>query len=91
MAHSLNEFLAAATADTIRCTNQFEIELNTGDEELNKIIEDNKIILFGQNLAIPSRGIQYADVRVISRLFMNIGRKYLQQFINQTNFGATNV
>jgi len=62
MAHSLNEFLAAATADTIRCTNQFEIELNTGDEELNKIIEDNKIILFGQNLAIPSRGIQYADV-----------------------------
>jgi len=47
MAHPLNEFLAAATSDTIRCTNQFEIEINTGDEELNKIIEDNKIILFG--------------------------------------------
>ena len=62
MAHPLNEFLAAATSDTIRCTNQFEIEINTGDEELNKIIEDNKIILFGQNLAIPTRSISYADV-----------------------------
>lgn len=61
-ANPLNAFLAAATADTIRCTNQFEIELNTGDDELNSIIADKKVVLFGQNLAIPSRSIQYADV-----------------------------
>ena len=62
MANPLNKFLAAATADTIRCTNQFEIELNTGDDELNSIIENKNVILFGQNLSIPSRSIQYADV-----------------------------
>ena len=62
MANPLNKLLAAATADTIRCTNQFEIELNTGDDELNGIIENKNVVLFGQNLSIPSRSIQYADV-----------------------------
>lgn len=62
MANPLKKFLAAATADTMRPTNQFEIEVNTGDDELNSIIADNNIMLFGQNLAIPQRGITYAPV-----------------------------
>ena len=36
-------------------------------------------------------GMGYAPTWVISRLFINIGLKNLQQNINKTNFGATNI
>ena len=60
MARALNEFLAAATADTIRCTNQFEIEAISGYGDIDAILKD--ITLFGQTFTIPKRNIEYANV-----------------------------
>ena len=60
MAHALNEFLQAATADNIRCTNQFEIEATSGYSDVDAVLE--KTMIFGQNLAIPTRSINYATV-----------------------------
>lgn len=43
MAHALNEFLAAATADTIRCTNQFEIEVTSGYADVDQALAETMI------------------------------------------------
>ena len=40
MAHSLQEFLNAATADTIRCNNQFQISITTGYADLDAEAEN---------------------------------------------------
>lgn len=60
MARSLNKFLEAATADTIRCTNQFEVEFVSGIPEVDALMEDT--IIFGQSFTIPSRSVNYAPV-----------------------------
>lgn len=60
MAHTLEEFLQAATSDTIRCTNTFEIEATSGYDDVDAVLE--KTMLFGQSISIPSRGINYASV-----------------------------
>lgn len=60
MAHPLSEFLQAATSDTIRCTNTFEIECSSGYSDVDSVIQ--KVTLFGQNINIPARGIEYAPV-----------------------------
>ena len=38
MAHPLSEFLQAATSDTIRCNNTFEIEASSGYSDVDSII-----------------------------------------------------
>ena len=60
MAHSLSEFLTAATGDTIRCTNQFQISITTGYSDLDAEMENT--LLFGQSFAIPTRSTEYAEV-----------------------------
>ena len=45
MANSLDRFLQAATSDTIRATNTFEIECSSGYDDVDAIIE--KVTLFG--------------------------------------------
>jgi hypothetical protein len=60
MARALNEFLAAATADTIRCTNQFEVEAISGYSDIDAVLKD--ITLFGQTFTVPKRTIEYAEV-----------------------------
>ena len=60
MARSLQEFLNAATSDTIRCTNQFEVEYVSGISEVDALMED--VIIFGQGFKIPSRSVEYAPV-----------------------------
>lgn len=60
MAHNLNEFLNAATADTIRCTNQYELEATSGYSDVDAVL--NGVMLYGQSATIPSRAIEYASV-----------------------------
>jgi len=60
MAYSLDQFLQAATSDTIRNTNTFEIEASSGYDDIDAVI--TKITMFGQNITIPERGIDYAPV-----------------------------
>lgn len=60
MAHSLAEFLNLAQSDTIRCTNQFQINITTGYSDIDAEIE--KVLLFGQSFTIPQRQIEYANV-----------------------------
>lgn len=60
MANSLAQFLQAATSDTIRNTNTFEIEATSGYDDIDAVIK--KITMFGQSITIPERGITYAPV-----------------------------
>lgn len=60
MARSLQEFLNAATSDTIRCTNQFQVTITTGYQDIDALAED--VMIFGQSFNVPSRAIEYAEV-----------------------------
>lgn len=60
MAHSLQEFLTAATSDTVRSTNQFQISITTGYPDLDAEVEN--VLLFGQSFQVPSRATEYANV-----------------------------
>ena len=60
MAHSLQEFLTAATADTIRCTNQFQITITTGYSDIDAQMENT--LLYGQSFTVPQRSNEYAEV-----------------------------
>lgn len=60
MARALSEFLNAATNETIRCTNQFEVEFVSGIPEVDAVMED--VMIMGQSFTIPSRTVEYAEV-----------------------------
>lgn len=60
MAHSLEEFLNAAHADNVRCTNQFQINITTGYSDLDAEME--QVLLFGQSFTIPQRSNEFAEV-----------------------------
>lgn len=60
MAHSLQDFLQAASGDTIRCTNQYELEATSGYSDIDAIL--NGVMLYGQSATIPKRTVNYANV-----------------------------
>lgn len=60
MATSVEDFIIAATADNIRCNNQFEIEAVSGIPEVDAVLKT--AIMFGDSLSIPSRTVNYAEV-----------------------------
>ena len=60
MAHSLQEFLNAANADTIRCTNQFQITITTGYSDIDAQMENT--LLYGQSFTVPQRSTEFAEV-----------------------------
>ena len=60
MAHSLQEFLNAANADTIRCTNQFQIMITTGYSDIDAQMENT--LLYGQSFTVPQRTTEFATV-----------------------------
>ena len=60
MAHSLQEFLNAANADTIRCTNQFQITITTGYSDIDAQMENT--LLYGQSFTVPQRSTEFATV-----------------------------
>ena len=60
MAESLQNFLNAATQDTIRATNQFELFVTSGYSDVDAVLK--KVTLFGKGLTLPSRTIEYGSV-----------------------------
>ena len=60
MAHSLQEFLNAANADTIRCTNQFQITITTGYSDIDAQMENT--LLYGQSFTVPQRTTEFSTV-----------------------------
>lgn len=60
MANSVTRFLAEATADNIRVTNQFEVEAVSGYPDVDAVLEG--VMLFGTSISIPTRGVEYATV-----------------------------
>ena len=60
MATSVNQFLAAATANNIRCDNQWEAEFISGYDDVDAVLK--KAVMFGGNFTIPGRTINYASV-----------------------------
>lgn len=60
MATSVNQFLAAATANNIRCNNQWEAEFISGYDDVDAVLKT--AVMFGNNFTIPGRTINYASV-----------------------------
>lgn len=60
MATSVNQFLAAATANNIRCDNQWEAEFISGYDDVDAVLKT--AVMFGSNFSIPGRTINYAPV-----------------------------
>lgn len=60
MARSLQEFLNAASSNTIRVNNQFEVMATSGYSDIDKVLET--AVMFGQGIALPDRKIEYASV-----------------------------
>jgi hypothetical protein len=60
MATSVNQFLAAATANNIRCNNQWEAEFISGYDDVDAVLKT--AVMFGSNFTIPGRTINYATV-----------------------------
>lgn len=60
MARALNEFLAAATSNTIRCNNQYEIMATSGISEIDNVLDT--AVMFGKGFSIPGRTIEYSSV-----------------------------
>ena len=60
MATALNQFLNAATANNVRCNNQWEAEFISGYHDVDKVLKT--AVMFGSNFSIPGRGINYAPL-----------------------------
>ena len=60
MAHSLAEFLNAVNSDTIRVSNQFQLNITTGYADIDAQMQNT--LLYGQSFTIPQRSTEFADV-----------------------------
>ena len=60
MATAVNQFLAAATANNIRCNNQWEAEFISGYDDVDAVLKT--AVMFGSNFTIPGRTVNYASV-----------------------------
>jgi len=60
MATAVNQFLAAATANNIRCDNQWEAEFISGYDDVDAVLKT--AVMFGGNFTIPGRTVNYASV-----------------------------
>lgn len=68
--HSLQEFLNATDANTIRVNNQFEVEAYTGYSELDDALKTG--IMFGQGITLPNRTLEFASVSYKGAEFANL-------------------
>ena len=60
MATSIEEFLNAASSNTIRANNQWEAVFTSGYNDIDAVLK--KAVMFGKNFEIPNRTIDYASV-----------------------------
>ena len=60
MATPITDFLAAATADTIRANNQYEVRCTSGYSDIDNVLKT--AVMFGSNFTLPERGQEYATV-----------------------------
>lgn len=70
MARSLQEFLNATNANTIRANNQFEVEVYTGYPDLDAALHTG--IMFGQGITLPNRTLEFAPVSYKGAEFTNL-------------------
>lgn len=59
-ATSYAQFLQQATTNTIRATNQWEVELTSGYKDVDSVLRDVRLMV--QGFTIPSRTVNYAEV-----------------------------
>ena len=60
MATPVSQFLAAATANNVRCNNQWEAEFISGYDDVDAVL--TAAVMFGDSFSIPGRTINYASV-----------------------------
>lgn len=60
MATSIDEFLNAASSNTIRANNQWEAVFTSGYNDIDKVLKT--AVMFGKNFELPNRTIEYASV-----------------------------
>lgn len=60
MATAINQFLQAATSNTLRANNQYEVMATSGMTEVDDVLKT--AVMFGNNMTLPNREIEYAPV-----------------------------
>lgn len=70
MAHALQDFLNAANSNTIRSTNQYEIEIQSGYSDIDEVLQT--AAMFGQNFTLPNRTLEFASVSYKGAEFTNL-------------------
>lgn len=70
MAHSLNEFLNATNANTIRANTQWELEAVSGYKEIDDVL--TTAVIFVQNFNLPNRTLEFANVSYKGAEFTNL-------------------
>lgn len=60
MATSIDEFLNAASSNTIRANNQWEAVFTSGYNDIDNVLK--KAVMFGKNFELPNRSIEYASI-----------------------------
>ena len=70
MAHALKDFLNAANSNTIRSTNQYEIEIQSGYSDIDEVLQT--AAMFGQNFTLPNRTLEFASVHYKGAEFGNL-------------------
>lgn len=70
MAHSLNEFLNATNANTIRANTQWELEAVSGYKEIDDVL--TTATMYCQNFDLPNRTLEFANVSYKGAEFTNL-------------------
>lgn len=60
MATSIDEFLNAASSNTIRANNQWEAVFTSGYNDIDNVLKN--AVMFGKNFELPNRSIEYASI-----------------------------
>ncbi len=60
MATSIEQFLNAASSNTIRANNQWEAVFTSGFNDIDKVL--TRAVMFGKNFELPNRTIDYASI-----------------------------
>lgn len=70
MARSLEEFLNATNANTVRANNQFEVEAYSGYADIDLALHTG--IMFGTGITLPNRTLEFANLYYKGAEFTNL-------------------
>lgn len=82
MATPVSQFLAAATANNVRCNNQWEAEFISGYDDVDAVL--TAAVMFGDSFSIPGRTINYAAVHYKGFEMANLVPTHVQMDVDHS-------